>query len=85
MLNGLKSNIILSKIFDYLQEKTFLEIIRYSKKFQKSTKTSINDYKRFHNIKIELIPTENFKVGDIFINFIDDRSFFQIYFNNSDE
>ena len=34
--------------------------------------TSINDYKAFHNIKIELIPTENFKVGDIFINFIDE-------------
>ena len=85
MLNGLKSNIILSKIFDYLQEKTFLEIIRYNKKLQKSTKTSINDYKSFHNIKIELIPTENFKVGDIFINFIDERSSFHIFFDNSDE
>lgn len=85
MLNGLKSNIILSKIFDYLQEKTFLEIIRYNKKLQKSTKTSINDYKSFHNIKIELIPTDNFKVGDIFINFIDERSSFHIFFDNSDE
>ena len=85
MLNGLKSNIILSKIFDYLQEKTFLEIIRYSKKYQKCTKTSIDDYKVFHNIKIELIPIDNFQVRDIFINFIDERSFFHIYFNNSDE
>ena len=38
MLNGLKSNVILSKIFSNLQEKTALELIRYSKKLQNSIK-----------------------------------------------
>ena len=85
MLNGLKSDITLPKIFDYLQEKPFLEIIRYNKMLQKRTKKSINDYKAFHNIKIELIPIDNFHVGDIFINFIAERSFFHIHFGNNYE
>ena len=85
MLNGLKSNVILSKIFSNLQEKTALELIRYSKKLQNSIKKTMNDYISYHEIKIELIPIDNFHIGDIFINFIDERSFFHIYFNNKEE
>ena len=73
MLNGLKSNVILSKIFSNLQEKTALELIRYSKKLQNSIKKTMNDYISYHEIKIELIPIDNFHIGDIFINFIDER------------
>ena len=85
MLGGLKSNLILSKIIECLQEKTFLELIRYSKKWQKNTKKSIENYKSYNDIEIELIPNEKLYEGDLFINYIDERRFFHIYFNNSDE
>ena len=52
MLGGLKSNFILSKIIECLQEKICLELIRYSKKWQRNIRKSIDNYKTYNDIEI---------------------------------
>ena len=85
MLEGINSKYIILQIFNNLQEKTFLKLIRYNKKLQTNTEKSIIDYKSFMNIEIDLIPTDKLLGEEIFINFIDNSSYFHIYFNDDKE
>ena len=88
MINKIKSNFFLRSLFnEYLIEKTNLEIVRYNKEIQKRLNISINNYKDYFKIIIELIPISNQnlkKVKNIFINIKDkDKANYHIYFNNN--
>ena len=49
---------------------------------------SLENYKKYNQIKIEVIPIENLKEKDeenIFINTVENESLYHIYFNESNE
>ena len=85
MLKGIQSKYIILQIFENLAEGKLLKLIQHNKEFQKETNKTIDDYKSFGNIEIELIPDDNLSGGETFINFIDERSFFHIYLNDDEE
>ena len=87
-LTIIKSNHILSKIFNNIQKKKSLEIIKYNKKLQNRFKLSIEDYKEYSeiysSIEIEITPVKS-KYGR-FININkNDEIFYHIYFNDNKE
>ena len=88
MINKIKSNFFLQSLFnDYLIEKTNLEIVRHNKEIQKRLNLSINNYKDYFKIIIELIPLSNEKLKkekNIFIH-IKDNVNYHIYFNNNEK
>ena len=85
MWKGINSKYIMLQIMDNLSEKTLLKLIHHNKELQHDINISLNDYKTFMNIEIELIPKDNLIGGEIFINFINDSSLFHIYFNDNPE
>ena len=86
ILENIKSFHFLKLIFDTLQKKKSLEIIKYNKTTQNNLNININNYKIYSEtytpIEIEIIPAEN-KDGQ-FINIlsINNKSNFHIYFND---
>jgi len=85
MLKGIQSKYIILQIFGNLAERTLLKLIQHNKEFQRNANKTLNDYKTFRDIEIELIPDDNLSGGETFINFIDERSFFHIYLNDNEE
>ena len=85
MWKGINSKYIMLQIMDNLSEKTLFKLIHHNKELQHDINISLNDYKTFMNIEIELIPKDNLIGGEIFINFINDSSLFHIYFNDNPE
>ena len=85
MLKGIKSKYIILQILDNLQERTLLKLIRHNKELQQSANKTLNDYKAFLNIEIELIPNDDALSNQIFINYIAERSLFHIYLNDNDK
>ena len=80
-IENIKSKYILSQIFDKLKEVKSLKIIQHNKNIQNRLNISINDYKRYGYIEIELIPSKN-EFGK-FINIPDkEETYYHIYFNN---
>ena len=60
LLSYIKNKYIMKQIFNNLQQKQLLEIIRYSKELQNKLNKSIYDYKLYHfKIEIELTLIEN--------------------------
>ena len=79
-IENIKSKYILKIIFDNLKEIKSLKIIQYNKNIQNRLNISINDYKKYGDIEIELIPSKN-EFGK-FINIPDkEESYYHIYFN----
>ena len=80
-----KSNYILKEIFNDLHNNKTLEIIRYNKYIQKRINKDIHFFKKYLQIVIEIIPTEN-KYG-YFINISNnnDRHYYHIYFNDNNQ
>ena len=58
-MNNIKSSSILKIIFGNLSLKKELELIKYNKKLQNRLDISINDYKKFYEIEIEIVPADN--------------------------
>ena len=85
MWKGINSKYFMLLIMDNLSEKTLLKLIHHNKELQHIKNISLNDYKTYMNIEIELIPKDNLIGGEIFINFINDSSLFHIYFNDNPE
>ena len=82
----IRSNFILKNIFKNLPQKTFLGIIKYNKSLQNKLSISINDYKDYNEIIIELIPTNVDRYENTFINRTDDnKSFIHVFFNDNFE
>jgi len=83
-----KSKYILQKIFNYLNKKTSLEIIKYNKKIQNRINITFNEYKeyskKYSSIEIEIVPIYN--IYGKFINTIKGyEKYYHIYFNNNKE
>ena len=85
-LSKINSKYILMIIFDNLQSKNKLNIIKYNKNLQNKLNINLNDYAEYSQIYspiiIELIPKENTFGKFININKSKDDSFFHIYYNN---
>ena len=85
-LKKIRSKYIIMKIFDNLSKNKFMNIIRYSKKYQKLVNKKLKDYKNeYFKIEIEIIPKEN-----IYGNFINiankiTKENVNIFFNNNNE
>ena len=87
-LTIIKSNHILSKIFNNIQKKKSLEIVKFNKKLKNRLNLSIIDYKEYSEnytpIEIEIIPAKN--KYDKFINIMEkEKLYFHIYFNDNKE
>ena len=85
---GIKSNYFLEKLFNLLDKRKSLNIIKYNKNLKKRINININDYKEFSekysSIEIEIKPAIN-KYGK-FINIKDENKiYYHIYFNNNKE
>ena len=84
-LKNIKSLYICKKILANLHEDKALNIIRYNKHFQKKLNINIDDFLKCSVVIIELIPFKN-KYGQ-FINIAnkEQRCFYHIYFNDSQD
>ena len=56
----LKSNYVLQKVFNNINKKNLVEIIKYNKKIKERLNLNINDYKEYcetySSIEIEIVP-----------------------------
>ena len=88
LLENLKSDYFLQKIFNYLLEKKSLQIIKYNKNLKNRINISIYDYRRYSSIyssiEIEIKLIQN-KYGN-YIN-IDENNeeYYHIYLDNNKE
>jgi len=85
---NLKSDYFIQKLFDIMQTRISLKIIKYNINIQKRLNININNYKdfseKFSSIELEIIPIQN-KYG-AFINIKEeDKKYFHIYFNDNKE
>ena len=88
MLNEIKSKYILKKILEYISEGTNLNLFKYNKNLQNKLQLSIDNYKIYTQIEIEVITRKDLYQGYgeyQFINIIGDKSFYHIYFNELKE
>ena len=84
IIENIKSRYILSKIYNNMTIKKKLEIVKYNKRIQNRLNLSVNDYKEYCEIEIEIIPTKD-KYGE-FINIdVNDELYYHIYFNDNKE
>ena len=88
ILESLKSDYFLQKLYDNMPKKKKLEIVKYNKKVQNRLDLGVKDYKEYSetysSIEIEIIPKKG-KYGR-FIKFdINDKLYYHIYFNDNKE
>ena len=87
IIENLKSDFFLEKLYDIMPKKKKLEIVKYNKKVQNRLDLGVKDYKEYSEtftpIEIEIIPI-NDKYGR-FINIINenDELYYHIYFNDN--
>ena len=82
----IRSKYVLQQIFKYLNQRIFLKIIKYNRDIQKNLEKGHKDYKKYCEIEIEIIPTENeyYRNGP-FINFNTEESYYHVYYNDRKE
>ena len=85
ILNKIRSNYILKKIYLHLHQKRALEFIKYNKKLNQRLNIELSDYKKYFEIyttiEIEIVPVLN-RYGK-FINIkVQEDPHIHIYFNN---
>ena len=84
---NIKSKYILKKIFDNLKEAKCLYIIKSCKKIQNKLEITLDNYKNYAKIEIEIIPIEwdtHSCKSKHFINIpLDQEDYFHIYINDS--
>ena len=88
IIENLKSDYFLQKLYDNMTKEKKLEIVRYNKRMQYRLNLNIKDYKEYSEtftpIVIELVPSKD-KYGR-FININEnDKPFYHIYFNDNEE
>ena len=83
MLNKIRSSYVALIVFNNIQEGLFLKLIKYNKKLQFRLNKSLENYKEYNNVEIEIIPTKGFRDKDIFINIKnEDINNISIYFDD---
>ena len=88
IIEKLKSDFFLEKLYDIMPKKKKLEIVKYNKKVQNRLDLGIKDYKEYSetysSIEIEIIPAKG-EYGK-FINIKEnDKLYYHIYFNDNKE
>ena len=88
-LKKIKCDFFLPEIFNKLNKKKTLDIIKYNKRIQKLVNININDYKDCHEqIEIIIKPKKNLKKTiNEFINIKNEEEikYFHIFFNDSNK
>ena len=86
-LKNIKSSYILKRIFNNILFEKLLSLIKYNNRTKKLLNITKNDYIEYTSqIEIEIIPSENKFSKFINVKHTDDnRKYFHIYFNNSNE
>ena len=89
ILESLKSDYFLQKLYDIMPKKKKLEIVKYNKKVQNRLDLGVKDYKEYSetysSIEIEIIPNK-VTYGIKFININEsDKLYYHIYFNDNKE
>ena len=84
----IKTDYFLEKVFNNLEKKKSLNLVKYNKNIKNRINININNYKeyseKYSSIEIEIKPVNN-KYGK-FVNIRkDDEKYFHIYFNNNKE
>ena len=89
MLHKIRNrNFLRILFFKLFTETKYLNILKYNKGLQTKLNLSLENYKKYNQIKIEVIPIVNLKEKDeenIFINTVENESLYHIYFNESNE
>ena len=85
---NIQADYFLIKIFNNLEKKKALNMIKYNKNIKNRINININDYKeyseKYSSIEIEIKPVK--KQYDKFINIKkEDEKYYHIYFNNNEE
>ena len=84
---NLKSDYFLKKLFDNIQKRISLKIIKCNINIQKRLNININNYKEFSelysSIELEIIPIQNKYGSFINIKKEEDKKYFHIYFNDN--
>ena len=81
LFKNIKSKYIFEDILSHITENKLLQIIKHNKSLQTKLNKNIEDYKYFHKIIIEIIPTQK-SLSLIHIP-KDYESFFHFYFDNN--
>ena len=85
---NLKSDYFMQKLFDNIQKRISLKIIKCNINIQKRLNININNYKdfseNFSSIELEIIPVQN-KYGPFIRIEEEDKKYFHIYFNDDKE
>ena len=83
---NIKSDYFIQKLFDNMQKRISLKIIKCNINIQKRLNININNYKdfseKFSSIELEIIPIQN-KYGPFIQIKDEDKQYFHIYFNNN--
>ena len=82
----IRNKYILKQIFEYLNQKIYLKIIKYNKNIKNRIEISHNDYKKYCEIEVEIIPIKDIHYRkNKFINFNNkkEESYYHTYFNDS--
>ena len=86
IFENIKSVYFLRKTFNIIKKTKCLNIIRYNKKLQKRLNISVNDYRAFCKIEIELKLYSYIYEGCKFINIPEnEKEYYHIYFDDSNE
>ena len=85
---NIKADYFLIKVFNNLEKKKTLNIVKYNKNIKERINININDYKeyseKYSSIEIEIKPVNN--KYDKFINIKkEDEIYYHIYFNNNEK
>ena len=83
-LQNIKSKYILKQIFNYLQKKNQLKIMKYNNKIKERLNINLVDYKNYSDIiEIDIIPVDNNYGKFINILKLKEKPYFHIFFNDS--
>ena len=85
---NLKNDYFLQKVFNNVEKKKLLNIVKYNKNIKKRINININDFKE-HSEKYSSIEIEIKLVNNEYIEFIniedEDEKYYHIYLNNNKE
>ena len=82
----LKSDYFIQKIFEHIERKLSIVIVKYNKNIQKRLNININTYKEysglFSSIEIEIKPKEN-KIGQFLTVLNGRQKYYHVFFNDN--